>query len=395
MAKQDQNAALAADLCERALFSFGRATLSSFRQKLGDGLARLSFRRPENRQFLLAGYYYVKSLMPRGTHRTALAWVKLFLSVMPDDEYGLLLWGHALAVRASEEQWLVDVCGRDEDEEGDACGQAIPAIPAVRRNPMRAYVRQTLVVARLQLGDVAGAQTALKAGLARLPWLYGALFQALGLDVPRAVWGLSPRDDADALYTQLYVQQARDLWESAPVTALLQSVAAAAPRPSADHVAALPPAEPVSDSIARFAYLDGTPATMALVPGSMLHASPNYDFDPLPPPRALNVFSHIGQERPWIVAANENDDGGGGGAHDWGALLDGLGFAMPPGEALDPGFGDEDELDGGGNDDDNDHDHGEDGLDQHAQTSQEQYARQRTGSMPGAWVEDVDDEEFS
>ncbi len=35
IAKQDQNSALAADLCERALYTFGRVTLSSFRKKLG------------------------------------------------------------------------------------------------------------------------------------------------------------------------------------------------------------------------------------------------------------------------------------------------------------------------------------------------------------------------
>ncbi|EFX06564.1 nulp1-pending protein [Grosmannia clavigera kw1407] len=406
VAKQDQNAALAADLCERALFSFGRATLSSFRQKLAEGLARLSFRRPENRQFLLAGYYYIKSLIPRGTHRTALAWVKLFLSVMPDDEYGLLLWGHALAIRASEERWLLEVFGATDkagdkvDDKADDKADA-KSIPAVRRNPMRAYIRQTLVVARLQLGDEAGARTALEDGLTRLPWLYGALFQALGLDVPLAVWGVQPRDDAEALYTQLYVQQARDLWESTPVAALLRDVAATMPKQTPAAITVLPPAEPVSPSIARFAYLDGTPVTMALVPGSMLHASPNYDFDPLPPPRALNIFSHVGQERPWIVAANEEEEegragasagagaGAGAGFDAWGALDR---FLMAPGAALDPGFGDEDDFDSGGDDNEDE----DDETNQHAdvQTSQEQYTRQRTGSMPGAWVEDVDDEEF-
>ncbi|KXJ86757.1 transcriptional repressor TCF25-domain-containing protein, partial [Microdochium bolleyi] len=60
VAKQDQNLALATDLCERALFTFGRVSVSLFRKKLQEGKARLDFRRPENRQFWLAGYHYIR-----------------------------------------------------------------------------------------------------------------------------------------------------------------------------------------------------------------------------------------------------------------------------------------------------------------------------------------------
>ena len=72
VAKQDQNSALSAELCERALFTLGRVTLSSFRKKLEQGKARVDFRRPENRQFWLAGYHYLKTLIMKGTYRTAL-----------------------------------------------------------------------------------------------------------------------------------------------------------------------------------------------------------------------------------------------------------------------------------------------------------------------------------
>ena len=72
VAKQDQNMALAGELCERALFTFGRVTTSTFRQDVEHGRARLDFRRPENRQFWLAGYHFLKSLIRKGTYRTAL-----------------------------------------------------------------------------------------------------------------------------------------------------------------------------------------------------------------------------------------------------------------------------------------------------------------------------------
>ncbi|KAF3358539.1 hypothetical protein VdG1_00099 [Verticillium dahliae VDG1] len=85
VATQDQNASLAAELIERALFTFGRVTTSAFRQKLAQGRARLDFKRPENREFWLAGYHYIKSLMRKGTFRTAFEWAKLLYSLNPND----------------------------------------------------------------------------------------------------------------------------------------------------------------------------------------------------------------------------------------------------------------------------------------------------------------------
>lgn len=304
---QDQNASLAADLCERALFSFGRSTLSSFRQKLGEGKARLNFYRPENRQFLLAGYHYLRSLIARGTYRTALAWTRLFMSLFPDDEYALVLYAQSLAVRAFEARWLISYLGATaEDEERMPWDE----VPALRRNPMRHYVRQSLIPALLQVKDVEAARAALTRGMARLPWLYGAIFQALGLDVPRAIWGIPPRDDHETLYTQLYVHLAKELWDVPQVRSLLTEVAESlATAPKVDP-STLPPAPTLQLSIARFVYLDSTPALMGLVPPSLLHAAPNYDFDPLPPARADNDFSNPSQARPWIVAESDRAHGG-------------------------------------------------------------------------------------
>src|SRR4051812_41560915 len=89
VAKQDQNMALAAELCERALFTFGRVATSAFRQDIEHGHARLDFRRPENRQFWLAGYQYLRSLIRKGTYRTALEWAKLMFALDRTDPYGM------------------------------------------------------------------------------------------------------------------------------------------------------------------------------------------------------------------------------------------------------------------------------------------------------------------
>jgi hypothetical protein len=284
VAIQDQNASLAAELCERALFTFGRVTLSTFRKKLEEGRARLNFNRPENRQFWLAGWNYIKNLIRKGTFRTALEWTKLFVSISPEDPYALINWLHVLAIRAHEAQWFVDLC------DSDLLSQTSPKIDTAP------YIRQTLVLARLQRGDRATARTLLTQGMAQLPWLYSSLFKALSLDVPKSLWAIFPRDDDEQLHTELYIHLTKDLWNKPDIAALLVEVAKAIPRPDFES---LPPGPKVSLGAARFVYLDNTPELMAHVPRGMLHVAPNFDFDPLPPPKEQNIFSHESQRMPW------------------------------------------------------------------------------------------------
>lgn len=283
VAKQDHNAALAGDLCERALFTFGRVTLSSFRRKLERGLARLDFRRPENRQFWLAGYHYIKSLMQKGAYDTALEWTKVFLSLSPNDEYALMNFTHVLAIHAYESKWLIALCNSSyfNSDEYDL--------------PMKEYHRQTCVLAKLQLGDKEGALNDLVKGMETLPWLYSALCSAVNIDTPRPIWGVQPRDQNDTLYTELYIHMAKDIWKR-DGTDLLKE---AGERATKVDPISLPVAEDIPLSIGRFVYLDNTPDLMGLVPVAMLHASPNFDYDPLPPAMEENIFSNQWQRIPW------------------------------------------------------------------------------------------------
>ncbi|RYP36071.1 hypothetical protein DL767_003543 [Monosporascus sp. MG133] len=281
VAKQDQNSALSADLCERALFTFGRVSLSAFRQKLEEGKARLAFRRPENRQFWLAGYHYLKSLVMKGTYRTALEWSKLLLSMDLTDPYGIIHFIHPLAIRAHESKWFIDFC---DSEALDECDTA------------QDYIRQTLVLARLQQKDTAGAKALLIEGMERIPWLYSSLFRALNLDIPKAIWGMQPRNQHENLFVELYIHQTKSLWDNAQTTSLLKEAAAQARKPDWSSFATTPLA---GRNAARFVYLDNTPALMGLVPGGMLSESPNWEFDPLPPALEDNVFSHDSQKLPW------------------------------------------------------------------------------------------------
>ncbi|KAK4122794.1 DUF654-domain-containing protein [Parathielavia appendiculata] len=297
VARQDQNTALAADLIERALFTFGRASLSEFRRKLEKGQARMSFARPENRQFYLAGHNLIQKLVLKGTYRTALEWAKLFLSINHDDPYGMLNWIHVLAIRAREAQWFINICKSDLFNRPEPTSNI--------------YAHQTLALAYFQLQDLERAKYTLIKGMETIPWVYCALFSALNLDTPKSLWGIQPRDQDEALHTQLYIHTAKDLWNTPQHISLLQSAAAAASRIT--DLAALPPSPRVTLSTARFIYLDNTPALMSAVPRQMLHSAvPNFDFDPLPPPREQNVFSSSTQQLPWTTIENERISASGG-----------------------------------------------------------------------------------
>ncbi|TRX94726.1 hypothetical protein FHL15_004498 [Xylaria flabelliformis] len=282
IATQDQNSALSADLCERALFTFGRVALSGFRQKMEEGKARLDFRRPENRQFWLAGYHYLRNLVRKGTYRTSLEWAKLLFSMDLNDPYGMIHFIHPMAIRAHESKWFIDFCDSEVMDEFDT---------------VQDYVRQTLVLARLQQKDTAGAKALLLEGMERLPWLYSSLYKALNLDVPKAIWGMQPRDGHEELFVELYIHQTKSLWDNAQATGLLKEAAREAKKPDFQTFG-FPPV--VGRNVARFVFLNNTPSLMGHVPGDLLSTSPNWEFDPIPPLKEENIFSYDSQQQPWM-----------------------------------------------------------------------------------------------
>ncbi|KAK0626342.1 transcriptional repressor TCF25-domain-containing protein, partial [Immersiella caudata] len=281
--QQDQNPVLAADLIERALFSFGRVSLKAFRNRLEEGQVYMNHFRPENRQFFLAGWYLIQHLISKGTVRTALEWSKLFISINHEDPYDMINWIHILAIRAHEARWFIDFCKSELVTDGYYF-------------QTRRYFKQTLALAYLQLGDIISAKDALIKGIESVPWLYCSLFSALNLDTPKSIWGVQPRDDDEALHTKLYVHMTKDLWSAPQTISLLTEAAKAAQKVD---LKTLPQAPLVSLGTARFIYLDNNPELMSAVPRQMLHQSPNFEFDPLPPAKPLNVFSNPTQELQW------------------------------------------------------------------------------------------------
>lgn len=276
--------ALSSELCERALFTFGRVTTSAFRQGLEQGRARLDFRRPENRQFWLAGYHYLRSLLRKGTFRTALEWSKLLYALDPTDPFAMRHYLHFLAVRSYEGQWLLKFLD-DLKDNGE--------------HPDSVYIEQSRVLAKLQLGDTAGAKVDLETGIKALPWLYCALFQELGLDAPPSIWGMNAESDSRQFWVKLYIYLAKDIWNNTGASSLLQQVAKSMGKVDTSDLPT-DDAPPGLDAT-RLAYLEGQTGLLAVAPRALLDQQPNYEFDPLPPKEEDNIFTGEGTRLPWTA----------------------------------------------------------------------------------------------
>jgi hypothetical protein len=296
IAKDQGDHALSSDLLERALFTFGRAGLSLFNSKLAEGKARLDFHRPENRELWLAGYQYIKSLVMKGTYRTAFEWAKLLLSLDPEeDPYCMRLMIHYLALKGHQFSWLLEI-GDMGVERGE--------IPIYNKeNYAKYHNTPSLAFAALQLRDQVKARDLLAVAMQRLPWLFASLFQELNMTAPPSIWGIQPRTDAENLFTSLYIQQTKDLWDTPESTALLMEIAHTIPKVDATAIPKVDNDEVTLD-VVRFIYLDNTPGLMALVPSRMLHKANNSDADPIPPDQ--NTYSYEAQ-RPVLEG---HSDGG-------------------------------------------------------------------------------------
>ena len=265
IAKQDRDHATSGDLLERALFSFGRAVHSTFVKNLAEGKARLSFARPENREFWLASWRYMQNLSMRGTWRTVYEWAKLLLSLSPDeDPYALWLVLDQYAMRARQELDFLNISRN-------------PTFKAVHGDT--AHVQLSQAFAENRAGNKGKGKQALFTTIGRFPWMTARLMRELGIDAPPAVWGKGPRTEREKLEAELYATRAKDLWNTPEATALLAEVAAAVP-------AELPTAEPDTRAItvneARHVLLSDTPALIALLPRTFTTRMTSSS-DPLPP----------------------------------------------------------------------------------------------------------------
>lgn len=265
IAKQDRDHSTSGDLLERALFSFGRAVHSTFAKNLAEGKARLDFARPENREFWLASWRYMQNLSMRATWRTVYEWAKLLLSLAPEeDPYGMWLVLDQYALRSRQDLDFLYLSRH-------------PKFKETHGNTPSIQLSQGL--AEWRAGNKSKGQQALFTAIGRFPWVVAKLMQELVLDPPPAVWGKEPRTEKERLYTELYANRAKDLWNTPETSALLVEVASALPpeTPSAET-----DDSEITMNEARNVLLSDTPSLIALIPrkftAQLLSSS-----DPLPP----------------------------------------------------------------------------------------------------------------
>lgn len=221
----------------------------------------------------------------KGTYRTALEWAKFLLALDPEgDPYCMRLLIHNYAIRCHEFQYLSDVY---ESQLPLLWSESTPS-PLSHTLPSLAY-------AAMQMKEGTKCRELLSKSMQSTPWLYTRLFQEINLDSPPSIWGIIPRTDAETLFTEIYVLQTKDLWNTPAATALLMEIAHTIPKVDTKSITKLENSEMTLD-VVRHIYVDDNPAIMKYAPNHLLHRENNSDYDPLPPDH--NIVSEYSMQGP-------------------------------------------------------------------------------------------------
>ena len=288
IADQQGDHSVAGELLERALFSFGRSVHSSFPTAMAEGKARLDFRRPENREFWLIVWRYIKNLGQRGTWRTVYEWAKLLLSLDPeDDPYCVHLVLDQLALRCGQSDSFINLAHALQE-----------VFPSTHNSP---NIEISLALAEYKAKLPEACRKTLKGSVLKYPWIFARLFQELNIGhTPKAIWGKEPHSPHQKLETEAYVTRAKDLWNTPEAISLLVEVVE-----SLDREASIPVTDsPISMNEARHILLSETPSLITLLPREFTTA-PSTSYDVLPPEDSFNPYA-VGDEQE--VPGEEHDE---------------------------------------------------------------------------------------
>ena len=269
---------MAGDLVERALFTFGRSVHSTFANALSQGKARLDFRRPENREFWLASWRYVKDLGQRGTWRTAFEWAKLILSLDPEgDPYCVTKVIDQLAIRGGQSEHFLKLTEHPffKDE--------------VWKYQPNIKISRALAQYRMKQPQV--CRETLTKTIHDYPWIFARFYQELNLPhLPKVIWGKPPRTDREKYDMEFYVLNAKDIWSLPDAISLLVEVCETTePLHNPLHDMLPPNDRPIDLDEARSTLLTNNPQLINLVPRD-LTTLPSRSSDPLPPPDDLPSY---------------------------------------------------------------------------------------------------------
>ncbi len=149
-------------------------------------------------------------------------------------------------------------------------------------------------LAEFRLKQVLKCRESLKTSVETYPWIFPRLLQELNIDhIPRSVWGKTPPTDRDKFECELYIHNAKDLWNTPEAISFLvevvESVEVVSTRGKTQADRTLPSHGPVTLDEARHVLLSGVPSLINLIPREYT-TMPTSSSDPLPPPD--NVLSY-------------------------------------------------------------------------------------------------------
>ncbi|KAK5091116.1 hypothetical protein LTR05_001296 [Lithohypha guttulata] len=269
IAKHQGDNSLSGDLLERALFTLGRSVHSSFPAAMREGVARLDFNKPANRELYLTIWRYIRNLEQRGTWKTAYEWSKILLQLnTASDPFGVTMMIDQLALRGRQHQQFLDMTSPS------AYGSAWSHLPNI-------CISKSLALLRAQNPREARQQLAL--AMKRYPYILNKLASALEVSpIPKSLWKEIPQTDAEKLYTELYVTRAKDLWNTPETIGLISEVANTLQYYKIDDQASAPALQ-ISLEEARHIMALEIPSLIALLPRQFT-TMPTSGADILPPP---------------------------------------------------------------------------------------------------------------
>ncbi|KAI5809533.1 transcriptional repressor TCF25-domain-containing protein [Peziza echinospora] len=337
------------DLLERALYSLGRSTHTTFPSFITSPpphpRAHLSFSRFENRELYLAIWRYIRNLCMRGTWRTSFEFGRLLYSLdWRGDPYAMVLLLDQLALKAHMPEHVLALVT------SPSISKRIPKSLKATGGGGWVNLAYSTALAYHQLNKPLLAGEYLMKAITKFPWVVARLWQVLdieathGASIGSVLWGqVPPVDEGEndeggdevggggsvihPLLTELYVERMRDLWNTPETISLLIDTAKniySLPRPkkytSTQHLGEgesdedaldITTIRGIPENIARHVLLSDIPSVTALLPIEWKEqSSGGAEYDPLPPPpeRDLveyNMWEGVVREGPMDVPGGD------------------------------------------------------------------------------------------
>ncbi|QSL64547.1 hypothetical protein MERGE_001848 [Pneumocystis wakefieldiae] len=266
--KQEGNHQDSMDLIERALYSLGRGFHPKF--NISTGYIRLPFNYSENRSMYLALYRHIHNLENKGCWRTAFEFNKLLFSLSPledKDCYGALLTMDFFALMAKEYDYIIKLSEWPDQE-------------YLRKLPSFAFSYALALFHKENVDDLhINSKEKIVAAAWTFPWVIKPLFLLLGLDIPNGYGLINPPTDLDALYMDIYLSRAKDIWNTSKHINFLRSVFLEPPLVNED-IKDLDYSIPAG--VLRYALLSGNKNFIQYLPPSIT-SQPIMEYDLFPP----------------------------------------------------------------------------------------------------------------